>query len=83
MSANTDMTDIIQSKAHPYHVKRNILTRLEEIKKINSKAYDKYLENQDNETESLKDSFYHTHYLAFDELIHSVQWCVKMTETRP
>jgi hypothetical protein len=83
VSANTDMTDIIQSKAHPFNVKKDILARLEQIKKNNSSAYELYLDKNDGDSQNSKDSFYVSHYLAFDELIHAVQWCVKMTATRP
>jgi len=78
---NTDITDIVKSKAHSFRVKKDILARLEQIKKDNSEAYGDYLDKNDGDSQDSKDSFYVTHYLAFDELLHAVEWCVKQVRT--
>lgn len=76
---NTDITDITKSKAHSFWVKKDILARLQQIKKNNSNAYEVYLDKNDGDFQDAKDSFYITHYLAFDEILHAVEWCVKQT----
>lgn len=77
---NTDITDITKSKAHSFWVKKDILARLEQIKKNNSGAYDAFLDKH-GDSQDTRDSFYHTHYLAFDEILHAVEWCVKQVRT--
>jgi hypothetical protein len=77
----TDITDITKSKAHSFWVKKDILARLEQIKKNNTSAYGVYLDKNDGDSQDSKDSFYVTHYLAFDEILHAVEWCVKQVRT--
>jgi len=73
-----DMTDIVKSKAHSSYIKKDILERISQIKDENSTAWCKY----EDACSCSKNPFHETHYLAFDEIIHAVEWCVKQVRTQ-
>lgn len=67
-----DITEIIKSKAHSSYVKKDILERVRQIKEENSEAWGNYVG---------EDPFHETHYLAFDEILHAVEWLVTQVRT--
>jgi hypothetical protein len=72
-----DITEIIKSKAHSSYVKKDILERVRQIKEENSEAWGKY----EDGCSCKKDPFHETHYLAFDEILHAVEWLVTQVRT--
>jgi hypothetical protein len=65
---------------HPYWIRKSILERLEKLKSSMSEEYEGYLDAEQfppNEAQAIKEYFSHAHYLAFDELLHAVEWLIK------
>ena len=73
-----DITEIIKSNAHSSYIQKDILERIEQIKEENSEAWVKY----EDGCSCKKDPFHAAHYLAFDEIMHAVEWCVKQVRTQ-